>query len=660
MFTRLLKVVPALCLSLGILASGSFYANAAELPYIGLECTDRFESQPGTSVKGGNDLVNLICFESTNYPDKFVWSKDNNDPPANFWIDKKTIAYGGDVEKDSDACLNGPRNSKFAEKYPDIYCENKYVFLIGKTEFVVWRSEVYEKGIDKIAWVPPLENTASEVVEDVPADDQGARKASKDSTTFVVLATFAMMMTSAASTAMIRTPQNSSSDNFPRNTPGGQGVPEYIEISARRDEKLKIEGARKKFLRFLLNPAVTLAKYRFFENYLRIRIEKISRFTPGFATIIRDGDYLRAVLGSITFLLYPLAILTGIFGFIEIQSRPGLTSPSTLLSSLLPSFICMALMIAIGVLDSLAGALAGATFVTLVFFVNVFHLGIPDDSKRIFSTLISIFLISCTPPLFAGVFRKFDGLHRDPGRNWNYAVDYLLSPLVTGWMVWKVIGVISDLSGAEFDVKDAPLKIATLIWFALIIRYFIEHYVSRNWGDRLNEMISNDLVQSRISILLRTVLKSAWIWILITSIGTFQNGSAAVPMIIALFALPSLIKLMWKNPSNRLGSLNLRGAPKLALLFLLGIALTQLLKDPDLKVHEELILEIALVPLLFFSIIDALTEEHTHTPRYFVENKWGVRMYRSTGAAIYIFIAGYIYYMINGYKLDLGLLIPFI
>ena len=650
MFTRLLKFVPALCLSLGILASGSFYANAAEDRYIGLACTDRFESQPGTSVKGGNDPVYLICFESTNYPDKFVWSKDNNDPPAKFWIEKKTIAYGGDVEKDSDACLNGPRNSEFADKYPDTYCDKKYAFVKGKTEYVVWRSDLYEKGIDKTALVSFLKDPPPGVGEDVPADDQRAKTESGVSTTFVVLATFAMMMTSAASTVMIRTPQNSSSDNFPRNTSGGQGVPEYIEISARRDEKLKIEGARKKFLRFLSNPAVTLAKYRFFENYLRIRIEKISRFTPGVATIIRDGDYLRAVLGSISFLLYPMAILTGIFGFIEIQSRPGLTSPSMLLSSLLPSFTCMALMIAIGVLDSLAGALAGATFVTLVFFVKVLPPGIPDEPKRIFSTLISIFLITCTPPLFAGVLRKFDGLHRDPGRNWNYAVDYLLSPLVTGWMVWKVIGVISDLSGAEFDVKDAPLKIATLIWFALIIRYFIEHYVSRNWGDRLNEMISNDLVQSRISILLRTVLKSAWIWILITSIGTFKNGSAAVPMIIALFALPSLIKLMWKNPSNRLGSLNLRGAPKIALLFLLGIALTQLLEDPNLKVHEDLILEIALVPLLFFSIIDALTEEHTHTPRYFVENKWGVRMYRSTGAAIYIFIAAYIYYMINDFS----------
>ncbi len=643
MFTRLLKFVPVLCLSLGILASGSFYANAVELPYIGLECTDKFESVIGTTDQNSDDQIYLVCFKSTNNESKFVWSQDNNSEPAITF--KDPIAYG----RDTTECDEDAANSDFVTRYGETYCDREYGVLIGETYFSVWRNALYEEGIDETAWVPLLEITPPGEGEVVLADDQGAKTASGVSTTIVVLATFAMMVTSAAVSG-VSTSKDSSSNNIPRGASNEQGVPEYIEISARRDEKLKIEGARKKFLRFLLNPAVTLAKYRFFENYLRIRIEKISRFTPGVATIIRDGDYLRAVLGSISFLLYPMAILIGIFGFIEIQSRPGISSSSTLLSSLLPSFICMALMIAIGVLDSLAGALAGATFVTLVFFAKVLPSGIPDEPKRIFSTLISIFLISCTPPLFAGVLRKFDGLHRDPGRNWNYAVDYLLSPLVTGWMVWKVIGVISDLSGAEFDVKDAPIKIAALIWFALIIRYFIEHYVSRNWGDRLNEMISNDLVQSRISILLRTVLKSAWIWILITSIGTFKNGSAAVPMIIALFALPSLIKLMWKNPSNRLGSLNLRGAPKIALLFLLGIALTKLLENPNLKVHEELILEIALVPLLFFSIIDALTEEHTHTPRYFVENKWGVMTYRITGAAIYIFIAVYIYYMINGFK----------
>jgi hypothetical protein len=66
MFTRLLKFVSALCLSLGILASGSFYANAAELPYIGLECTDKFESVIGTTDQNSDDQIYLVCFKSTN------------------------------------------------------------------------------------------------------------------------------------------------------------------------------------------------------------------------------------------------------------------------------------------------------------------------------------------------------------------------------------------------------------------------------------------------------------------------------------------------------------------------------------------------------------------------------------------------------------------
>ena len=214
-------------------------------------------------------------------------------------------------------------------------------------------------------------------------------------------------------------------------------------------------------------------------------------------------------------------------------------------------------------------------------------------------------------------------------------------------MVWKVIDVISDLSGAEFEVQDTPIKIAASIWFVLIIRYFIEHYVSRNWGDRLNEMIPNDVMPSRLSIVLRTVIKSAWLWLLITSVNTFRDRSSVIPVLIALFALPGLIKIIWQNPPKKLSLLNLRGAPKIAMLFLIGIGLTQLLKVPKLLDHQQLILGISLVPLVFFSIIDALTEEHTHTPRYFVENKWGVGIYRIMGAAIYVFIAANILYMIT-------------
>ena len=641
------RILLALCLFLGIIASGNFHANAAELPYIGLECFDKFESVIGTTDQNSDDKIYLVCFKSSNNESKFVWSKDNNKYPGITYTDP--IAYGRDVEKDSDPCLNGPKNSKFADDYPGTSCDEEFVFLKGKIEYVVWRNELYEDGIVKTAWVAPLEITTPEAPENVSVAEQATKNAVENSTTIVVLATFAMAMTPAALNRIGST-QDSSSNNLPRGPSSGQGVPEYMEIKARRDEKLKVEGSRRKFLRFLSNPAVTLAKYRFFENNLRISIERISRYSPGIATIVRDGDYLRAVLGSLTFFIYPIAILTGVFSFVELHSRTQATSSPASIPLLLPSLIGMALMIAIGILDSLAGALTSATFAILTFSIHVWPLGSESDPKQIFATLISIFLITFTAPLFAGALRKFDGLHKDPGRNWNYAVDYLLSPLVTAWMVWKVLEVIADLSGSEFEDKQAPIKIAAFIWFVLIIRYFIEHYVARSWGDRLNEMIASDAGQSRVFFFAGIALKSSWIWLLITSVGTFQGDPLGAPALIALFALPGLIKLMWPNPPEHLGLLNLRGAPKIATLFLIGIGMTKLLENPRWLDHQALILELALVPLLFFSIIDALTHEHTHTPRFFIDNKWGIRIYQAIGCGIYIFVAGYIFYTVFALK----------
>ncbi len=283
----------ALGLLVGILASGSLHANALGDPYIGLECFDKFESDIGTTDQNSDAKIYLVCFRSSNNESKFVWSKDNNKYPAITYTDP--IAYGRDVEKDSDPCKTGPENSEFADDYPGTYCDQEYFFLKGEIEYVVWRNEIYEDGIVRTAWVAPLEITTPEVPENISAAEQATENAIENSTTIVVLATFAMAMTPAALNRIGST-QDSSSNNLPRGSSSGQGVPEYMEIKARRDEKLKVESSRRKFLRFLSNPAVTLAKYRFFENYLRISIERISRFSPGVATIVRDGDYLRICL----------------------------------------------------------------------------------------------------------------------------------------------------------------------------------------------------------------------------------------------------------------------------------------------------------------------------------------------------------------------------
>ena len=103
---------------MAILTSGSFYANAVEIRYIGLECTKKFDSQPGTSVKDGNDKIYLICFESTNYPEMFVWSKDNNKYPATTYPEY-TIAYGRDPE----VCEEDATNAELVVDYGRTFCD---------------------------------------------------------------------------------------------------------------------------------------------------------------------------------------------------------------------------------------------------------------------------------------------------------------------------------------------------------------------------------------------------------------------------------------------------------------------------------------------------------------------------------------------------------
>ncbi len=606
------------------------FAGATELPYIGEDCLpNKFESEVGTSVQNGLDRIYLMCAPSTNNSNIWVWSQDNNaEPVATF--PKGEIAYGRDYGDLPDTCKQDATNSDFVSLYGRTYCDEVNH---------VWANVEYEKNIVPTAQVPPIKSEIAPSAGGTSENPTTNRKATNTGTTFLLLGIFAVMMT-PASISGINISTSAPSSSFPSNSSNEQGssIPEYMEINSRRDKKLKAEGGRKKFLRFLLNSRVTLAKYRFFENYLRIRIQKISHFSPGLATILRDGDYLRAIFGSLTFILYPVAIFIGIFNFMDVQSKAD--------NIFLPSFIGLAIMIAIGVIDSLAGAVAGAVFVVLVFISNISTMGQVAEPKRYFSTLVSVFLISCAPPLFAGAFRKFDGLHKDPSRNWNYAIDYLLSPLVTGWMVWKILQVISELAGTPYELPNTASRIAELIWFLLVIRYFFEHYVARNWSDRLNEMIPDEVEQSKFYTVVRYVLKIFWIWLLISSVKSFSNEPLLTPMILALFAIPGVIKVIWQSPPAKLGRLNLRGAPKIAILFLLGIGITQFLKNPNMSSYQVQILGISLLPLLYFSTIEALTEEHTYTPRYFVENRRGVLLYRILGSLIYVFIAGNILYSV--------------
>jgi hypothetical protein len=616
---------------LWILISPLSLATATASPYLGQKCFTKFDSKAGTSTENGSDSINLICFKSLNDPDIWVWGKDNNLKPVNSWP-LGEVAYGRNYGGADQTCKELPVNSSFYKFYGPTYCD---------TQNHVWMNDNYQSNIVPNTFVPPIQEISTVGKKSNPDKSAKKQDAVNTSTTFMVLGAYLMIMTPATipGSGALR---NGSSSNFPNNAPYDQtgSVPEYLEIRARRDRKVNESKFHRNIIGFLFSPIITLTKYKFFEKILRSEIEKISRVSPGLGTILGDGDYLRAVIGSLNFILYPLSIAIAIYNFTEIEANTN--------SNLLPSFLGMSLLISIGIIDSFAGAISGSLLLLFIAVSNLFHSKF-NLGKHEIVTAITIFLLSCAPILFAGALRNFDREHTDSNRKWNHAVDYFLSPLVTSWLVWKVLKVLSlNFAEVDFENPNAPILIAGVVWVLVVCRYFLEHYVVKNWSDRLNVMIPNSTEQIKLFGIFGYLFKIIWIWLLITSIDTLPQDQKFVTAIIFLMIVPGILKFFWKNPPKQFAYLNLRGAPKIAIYFLLGLLVEKLLSNENLAISKELILGLAIIPPLFFSIMEALMEDKAPTSNLLLKNWIGVIVNRVLGMFIYLFIAGYIFYMIFG------------
>jgi hypothetical protein len=87
----------------------------------------------------------------------------------------------------------------------------------------------------------------------------------------------------------------------------------------------------------------------------------------------------------------------------------------------------------------LAGAIAASTFILIVAVNDLIDKDMGLGAYEYLSALIIIFTLSAGPGLFAGALRRFDGVHTNRTGKWERMIDYALSPLITSWVVWKVL-----------------------------------------------------------------------------------------------------------------------------------------------------------------------------------------------------------------------------
>jgi hypothetical protein len=220
-------------------------------------------------------------------------------------------------------------------------------------------------------------------------------------------------------------------------------------------------------------------------------------------------------------------------------------------------------------------------------------------------------------------------------------IDYVISPLITSWVVWKVLEATVKFSDEENSaIWEKNIRTtAILVLIFVFSRYFIEGLVAKHLPDRINEIVTESVQLQKTPRIFQHLRKSAAIFIFLSGVAT-----QAKPWLVAsIFLIPAITLLLGIKPGNKFSRLNLIGVPRLVLLLGIGLILTQMFKNPDLNTSSWLVVGIAALPILYLNLSEALSESHLKAPSYFYLTKVGKFLYRMGAVLLFIFIVYVIY-----------------
>ena len=560
-----------------------------------------------------------VCFPSLNNPDMFIWSKDNNDNPAYTLVtdNDKKIAFGRGCNRVTNDCsipnLKTDQyliDEPFVKAYPDTAHGDDLAVIFPIDKKGKWWSETYEKNIIRANYLAP--EAIVTTVE--PTKVGGPISSQAVSSTLLIGLAAAVSLTSAA---------GSSSNPPSQNRPESPDAPELLR--ARKERRF---ATTNKVGRFFQGSVISMDRWSFFTAKMPALVRWFGKHSAVVATSIGDADYLRAVLGIFSLLIYPVAI---IIGALEYISRAEKTSP-------IPGITWLLIAIVIGCFDSLAGAISAITFALLVVLPKLRDASI--DWPTFIGTLGFIYILSTGPALFAGALRRFDGVHTNRKGKWERLVDYALSPIVTAWVIWKVLELIPKISEIEILNWEEDIKnIAKIVFISILIRYFLEGFVAKHFTERINEIVTESIPMQRLPHIALHVRKGIWIsltaYLLLVPEPISDN---TMLLIFFILLLPAVILYFGIKPVDKIAKFNFIGTPRLVFFIGTGLALNSIFSSKPVNSNLGLYIFIAFAPILCFNLMEALTESHLKSPTFFYQTRNGKLLYRAGSVALYVFI----------------------
>jgi hypothetical protein len=248
---------------------------------------------------------------------------------------------------------------------------------------------------------------------------------------------------------------------------------------------------------------------------------RISGFTPLGTRILSDGNYQRSLIGPFSLITYPLALALGFFASRSLHQE-----------ALPPSLFYIILMMAIGVMDALAGVLVAAAFALSVLIGG--HLNSVDSLL----TVAGVSLLAFSPALLAGAFRPFRRPVWDFTSLWERVTDYLLASILTGWVIQQIVLGLPGLSGLQLPItKDAKVVALAAVGFVLA-RFTFEDISIHLFPQRLNTLEPQYRERTILQQSLAMIFKIAIFGVIA---GRYIGVSAELFIGIALFGLPLMM-----------------------------------------------------------------------------------------------------------------------
>ena len=371
-------------------------------------------------------------------------------------------------------------------------------------------------------------------------------------------------------------------------------------------------GDRSKTWRIKRTDSVDLGWKRFAES--------ISSFSPLAARTFGDGSYLRAMVGSLSTLLYPVALGLGIYALLD-SDRQALP-PATWI------VIAIALL---GTIDAAAGLLASATFVIGVAVSgNIF-------SREEVLTVAGLSIIFFAPALLASAIRPVRRLISDGDDRWERITDYALVGLLSFWSLEKIVGALNGLSGLKLPISADARQIALIVAIAITLRVIMEDLATYAYPVRL-EKVSPDYkdpstFQQVISLEFKTFL-------FVTLAIPFVGFNIQLALGTFFFLLPSILGLTVGDRYPKLpviGRILPKGALKIVAMVFIGSIFANwvegLFENPEDFIPWSFAL--LAIPGLFLKFAGDLSQKPKNDWR---RTDFGRTVYRVGGIAIYILI----------------------